>query len=133
MDSVSKPVAIMIGGRKWYYQSFSEDGKNIYRLYDSNGDFLREFFEVEDMTEYVVKESSNGKNKTREKMQECFMRRIEELKGEMSDARFAACCNLKYESCYQYLTGRRFPTVIALAQIADAFGVTVDWLIGREE
>lgn len=125
-------VKIVLCGKEWYYQSFWGDDE-CYRLYDADGEFLREFKTADDMTSYVVEESSRGQKSGRENMQRAFMMNIEKLKGNMSDAKFASLCGIKYETCYQYFTGRRFPSVQALAQIADACGVTIDWLVGRGE
>ena len=129
----SEAIKIVFGGKERYYQSFWGEDGNFYRLYDENGEFLKEFTSADDMTDYLVGESSKSQKNTREYMQESFMRNMEKLKGDMSDSKFSAHCGLKYESCYQYLTGRRFPTVHALAQIADSCGVTIDWLVGREK
>lgn len=124
-------VKIVMCGKAWYYQSFWGEDGDFYRLYDADGEFLKEFVSADDMTNYLIAEVSRGQKKARENMQETFMRNMEKLKKDMSDAEFAAYCGLKYETCYQYLTGRRFPTVHAIDQIADACDVTIDWLVGR--
>ena len=125
-------VKVVVCNNVWYYQGFCEESESIYRLYDASGEFLREFSSADDMTAYIIEKSSQGQKTARESMQESFMRNMEKLKKDMSDSEFAAYCGLKYETCYQYLTGRRFPTVHALAQISDACGVSIDWLVGRE-
>ena len=85
------------------------------------------------MTEYLLEEASRGKRNSREEIEENFMKNMSILRGEMNDSEFAGYLGMKYDTLYQYVSGRRFPTVYALAQIAEKCGVTMDWLIGREK
>ena len=127
-------VKIVVGGMDWYYQSFFDDSNNYeaVRLYGADGSFLREFMNLDDMTAWLLDNSEKVRKKEKEERQSIFMRRFEQLKGDMSDADFSVRLGMSGGTVYQYLTGRRRPSVDALAQIADRCGVTIDWLVGRE-
>ena len=68
---ICKPVKMNLNGRDWYYQEFGPDSLNpneetVFRLYDSNGDFVKEFGSYESMKKWVTRKvwaihnSSNG-------------------------------------------------------------------------
>lgn len=63
--------------------------------------------------------------------QRAFMINLQKLCGMRSDKEFADFLGMKYVTVYQYMTGRRFPTLGAAAQIADKCGVSIDWLVGH--
>ena len=75
----------------------------------------------------------NETEEIQEKRQRIFMQNLQKLRGEMSDAELADFLEMKYGTIYQYLTGRRFPSLQAAAQIAEKFGVSIDWLVGINE
>ena len=135
MEKCTNAVKMVIGGKEWYYQSYYEDGKRdvSVRLYDGSGEYLREFWDMDSMVTWVKEENEREQRKSREKMQETFMRRFEQLKGERSDSAFAGDIGMSPASVYQYLIGKRFPTAEALKEIADKCGVTMDWLVGRTD
>ena len=126
---------MVIGGKEWYYRSLYEDGKRdvSIKLYDGSGEYLREFWDIDSMVGWVKDEIEREQRKSREKMQETFMRRFEQLKGERSDSAFAGDVGMPPATVYQYLVGKRFPTAEALKEIADKCGVTMDWLVGRTD
>ena len=132
---MSDAEKIIIGGKTWFYQYFFEDNSNAdatVKLYDAEGRPVKEFDRLKSMTDWILEAVNEEQKRGREKMQETFMRRMEELKGDMTDSDFGIALGMSCSSVYQYLVGRRFPSVGALAQIADKFGVSVDWLIGRD-
>ena len=136
MKNCTKEVKIVIGGKEWHYQSFfDEDSSELeaIRLYGEDGSFVKEFYDMDSMTRWLLDKASDDQKRAKENMQRIFMERLEQLKGDMSDADFGVKLGMAGNSVYQYLVGRRFPTAVALAQIADRCGVTVDWLIGRRE
>lgn len=61
------------------------------------------------------------------------MQNLQSLCGNMSDKEFADFLGMKYVTVYQYITGRRFPSLSAAAQIADKCGVSIDWLVGHDQ
>ena len=125
---------IVFNGKTWFYENVTaDDGTIKIRLYGENREFLREFSDADDMTVYLLDESSRGLQDAREEMQKHFMMKMQELQGGRNDAEFAGFLGMKYDTLYQYLTGKRFPSVYALAQIANRCGVTMDSLIGRED
>lgn len=130
---------IVFNGKTWYYENVlrgvDKDGNSIVgiKLYGENKGFLREFESADEMTVYLLDEASRGIQDAREEMQKHFMMKMQELQGDRNDAEFAGFLGMKYDTLYQYLTGKRFPSVYALAQIADRCGVTMDSLIGRED
>ena len=65
--------------------------------------------------------------------QKFFMQNLQALCGDMKDKEFADFLGMKYGTVYQYMTGRRYPTLTAAAQIAEKCGVTLDWLVGNEK
>jgi transcriptional regulator with XRE-family HTH domain len=64
------------------------------------------------------------------KTQEAFMKRLEELIGDMDYRDFAESVGLSGNNIYSYRNGIRFPTAYALKRIAERTGKTVDWLLG---
>ena len=125
---------IVFNGKTWFYENVTaDDGTIKIRLYGENREFLREFSDADDMTAYLLDEASRGLHDAREEMQKHFMMKMQELQGDRNDAEFAGFLGMKYDTLYQYLTGKRFPSVYALAQIANRCGVTMDSLIGRED
>lgn len=54
------------------------------------------------------------------------------LQGEASDAVFARRTDVKYTTMKNYLLGRSLPPLDVAAKIADAHGVSIDWLMGRD-
>lgn len=62
---------------------------------------------------------------------EAFLERLKLLQGDMSDAEFARRSSVKYTTMKNYLLGRSLPPLDIAAQIADAHGVSIDWLVGK--
>jgi len=124
---------IVLDGNTWLYKTVMNDqGVDSIALADGYGNVIVNFFNAEDMTDYIFKQVSQGKKDAQGKVQRIFMQRMQELKGDMNDSEFSASLEMKYDTLYQYMSGRRFPTVFALSQIADKAGVSMDWLVGRE-
>ena len=74
-----------------------------------------------------------GENITPEykaEVQAIFMKRIEELKGDMTYAAFGEKVGLDTSVIYNYVTGGRVPVMAALKKIAESCDVSVDWLLG---
>ena len=127
-------VKIEVGDKIWFYNVF-DDGEEYVRLYDDNGEFVREFRNVEAVEEYV----KNGGKKREKKsafrsgnqpeMQETLMKRLEQLQGGRKRYEFAKFLGINPAVLNNYLIGARFPTPAALVNIAEKCGVTVDWLI----
>ena len=122
---------IVLGGKIWYYENVANDGESQIVLYGENGEALSGFSDADEMSAYLMKEASKGKQDAQSEIQGNFMRNIQKLKGEMNDAEFAGFLGMKYDTVYQYMIGRRFPTVYALSQIAEKCNVTMDWLISK--
>ena len=55
---ISEVMEMTRNGLKWFYQEFDRhDGQlEAVNLYDSNGDFVREFDSYEDMTAYIERQ-----------------------------------------------------------------------------
>ena len=135
MEKCGKAVKVTIDGRVFYYQTFyDEAGKaNVVKVYGSDGEYIREFWDLDSMSTWLREEVNRQQRKERVDMQESFMRRFEQLKGEKSDIEFAEALEMPYGTVYQYFVGRRFPSVSALKQIAEKCGVTIDWLVGKDD
>lgn len=58
-----------------------------------------------------------------------FIRRIEELKGEMSIRQMSQRTSHNHETVRRFLVGQA-PSAAFLVAVSRAFGVTVDWLLG---
>lgn len=123
---------IVVDGKNWFYSTVSTDyGEMKEAVYDGEGKCYGEFKSTDDMVSWIHEETLREQRKEKEKIQEAFMRRLEQLKGDSSDSDFAVYLGMNGATVYQYLTGRRFPTAAALIQIADRCNVTIDWLVGR--
>ena len=128
---------VVFGGKVWYYKNVlkvNKDGKSesaLVELYDRDMRLVNAFFTADELMDFLLSEADKARKLTREELQRNFMQRMQELKGDSSDAEFAGLLEMKYDSLYQYMTGRRFPNVHALCQIADKCGVSIDWLVGR--
>ncbi|MBQ4197805.1 MAG: hypothetical protein II659_08195 [Bacteroidales bacterium] len=128
---------VVFGGKVWYYKNVlkvNKDGKSesaLVELYDRDMRLVNAFFTADELMDFLLSEADKARKLTREELQRNFMQRMQELKGDLSDAEFAGLLEMKYDSLYQYMTGRRFPNVHALCQIADKCGVSIDWLVGR--
>lgn len=128
---------VVFGGKVWYYKNVlkvNKDGKSesaLVELYDRDMRLVNAFFTADELMDFLLSEADKARKLTREELQRNFMQRMQELKGDSSDAEFAGLLEMKYDSLYQYMTGRRFPSVYALCQIADKCGVSIDWLVGR--
>lgn len=62
------------------------------------------------------------------------MNRIRQLRKErgLSITKLAETIGSSYQSLQRYEAGKRDPSIQVLIKLADFFGVTVDYLIGRE-
>lgn len=61
---------------------------------------------------------------------ELFLKRLAELQGSLSDAAFARHANVPVTTLKQYSKGS-LPSIAIAGRIAEAFGVSLDWLSGR--
>ena len=68
-------------------------------------------------------------------MMEIFHKRLEELRREnrLTQQQMADLLDIKQPSCARYEDGSCEPNLKRLVIIADTFGVTVDYLLGRKE
>lgn len=162
MESIGKPVKISFVGIEWYYQAFyNENGEECYiRLYDSGGDFVKEFRTLVKLLEWAEKRSKTEKarrvkrgiqiaerfddkkkkslrnewisKEEKEETQRVFMERIRELIGEDDVRSFASRCGMNEGTISGYVNGQRFPTAYAIKRIAIRCGVTTDWLLGKD-
>ena len=87
---------------------------------------------LEEIEEEKEQEDWASSLRGRAEAQEIIQRRIKRLKGGLSIRKFAKKVDLHSSTVYNYLSGRRFPTIEGLTKIADHCGVTVEWLLGRE-
>lgn len=64
-----------------------------------------------------------------------FKDRLKELryKKELSQRELASILNMSPSTIAMYETGQREPDAETLSKIADFFGVTIDYLLGRTE
>ena len=63
--------------------------------------------------------------------QEMFMKRLNILKGEMSNPQFGKIVGIHHCTLYNLMVGARAPGLNILKRIAEQCGVTVDWLMGE--
>lgn len=56
--------------------------------------------------------------------------RLKELRGEESQAQFAAKLGLPQQTYYRYESGKSEPPLTLLKNISLKFGVSADWLLG---
>lgn len=61
-----------------------------------------------------------------------FHLKLSEITSGESTRRFCQRLDIKHSTFYTYLTGSNEPTLSNLLKIADAAGVSLDWLAGRE-
>ena len=59
--------------------------------------------------------------------------RLKELRGEESQAKFAARLGLPQQTYYRYESGKSEPPLSLLRNISLKFGVSADWLLGLPE
>ena len=59
------------------------------------------------------------------------LRALREKSG-LTQADLAGVCGLTGQWISHFESGRRMPTVKHLVSLAEAFGVSTDWLLGRE-
>lgn len=66
---------------------------------------------------------------------ENFYKRLKHLRttNHLTQLELANMLNIERSTLSSYETGRRYPTLVILIRIADAFNVSVDYLIGRDE
>lgn len=64
-----------------------------------------------------------------------FRRRLSELRAnrQLTQAQLAEKAGLLPAAISHFETGFRFPTAATLAKLADALGVTIDYLLGRDQ
>lgn len=60
------------------------------------------------------------------------LRRLRE-RERMDRKKLGECCGLSKNAISMYERGKREPTASSLEKIADFFGVTTDYLLGREK
>ena len=67
-------------------------------------------------------------------MENVFGRRLQQLRERRRISRrvLAELCGLSQNAVGRYERGERRPTFETVVVLADFFGVTVDWLLGRE-
>lgn len=61
-----------------------------------------------------------------------FVSRLKKLMGEDSTLRFAKRCGIDEGSMRKYLEGKSLPGLLNAKKIADAEGVSIDWLAGSD-
>ena len=132
------------------------------KLYDENGEYVTEFFTREDMWDYLsdpigsrvaalkairqfrrekdrIKEKAKGEDDVRvqrdgtPELRAVFIKRFQMIRGDMSVYELGDVLGMNYATVNNYATGSRFPGGAALKRIADRCGVSVDWLLGRDE
>lgn len=59
------------------------------------------------------------------------LRRMRE-RERMSQTLLSQCCGLSKNTVGAYESGQKLPSVASLVQLADFFGVSTDFLLGRE-
>ena len=64
-----------------------------------------------------------------------FSERLRELRKErgLKQREMAEICGIKVRSYQQYEYGENYPTVPGLVFLADYFGVSLDYLMGRKD
>ena len=83
-----------------------------------------------------VKRSSvrlDERSREKSRLQEAFMKNFETLVGGQTYAEFGNKLGVAPAVVWNYLHGNRMPDVTALDNIATCCGVSVDWLIGRDQ
>lgn len=144
----------------YYVGAFdSRNNCQVVKLYDE-GEYVTEFPTVEDMKEYlyhdipsVVEEEIEVLKKFRKKCEELlkgdynymggeigkdeknrnsedFIKRINILKGDMSNPQFGRIVGIHHCTLYNLVSGARGPGQHILRRISEQCGVTVDWLLG---
>ena len=65
----------------------------------------------------------------------CFAKRLQKLREKRGVSRYvlSELCGLSKNQIARYERGERAPTAEALCALAEYFGVTVDYLLCREE
>ena len=131
----------------------------VVKLYDG-GEYVTEFPTVDDMTEYLrhdvpeviieeieclkrfrekckvlLKTDYNymgGKIEEKEKSRnhEAFVKRINILKGNLSNPEFGRIVGMNQCTLYNLVVGSRGPGQHILKRISEQCGVSVDWLLG---
>ena len=149
MFDKDKVERIILNGCDWYYEIVPNDeSDSAVRLYDSEGEFLAEFKNMDECVSYAQYKSDGEAREKRQykqradvesvlddvkvKIQAVFIDRIERLIGDDGYQRFAEKIDSNRSTVYNYAHGIRFPTAAALSNIADKCNVSVDWLLGRE-
>ena len=160
MENIGRPVKFTTGGVEWYYQMFwdgagNETGAN---LYDSGGDFVKEFVSLEKLMTWAKRKSEREKARRiekgvqeaekydkgkkrglrnewitaeeKEETQRFFVDRLKELVGEDGIDSFAEKIGMNSGTISGYINRRRFPTAYAVKRIAMRCDVTTDWLLG---
>lgn len=62
-----------------------------------------------------------------------FRIRLSILQGDASNVEFARICGLNTQDIQRYSRGLAYPTIDKLVQIASAFSVSTDWLLGLSD
>jgi len=62
-----------------------------------------------------------------------ILKELRKTKGFYNAKDFCEASGISYNTYQNYETGKRLPTAEILMQIADFYGVTVDYLLGREK
>lgn len=68
-------------------------------------------------------------------MKNVFSERIKQARTDagMTQSHLAADCGLAYASISAYETGQKSPTIHTAASIAQALGISLDWLMGLDD
>ena len=153
---------IPVGDREFYYQEFFNDKGECERVrfYDSGGEFVTEFPNVQKMKGYLFRKEPEkvyaeieAIKRFREKCKgidwswketkgfigedekhinrEALVDRIGILMGDMNSYQFGAVVGLNPGTIYNISHGTRGVGVHILKRIAEECGVTVDWLLGE--
>lgn len=159
IENCDSPVKITVGGVEWYYQTFYRENGEVYvvRLYDSSGEFVREYKslgsltgalkqivkfqkkkdeeEAKEVREKAFRPKNTIRGITKEEMEEvkkAIVERLGKLKGERSLTAFADQVELSVVTIQHYVMGSSVPSVYALKRISEKCGVTIDWLLGND-
>ena len=160
MANCDAPVKITVGGKDWYYQKFYDDDGEVeaVRLYDSGGDFVREYSSLNRLTgslgmmvrrqkeaelkramgvlekSPVAADGGLGiKEEEKVELRKTVASRLNELCGDMTVTEFGNMVGLSSNVMAGYLRGDRVPLAVAIKRIADRCGVTADWILGRTD
>ena len=155
-----KMVMVKVGDEEWIYSVVCDSrGREVtVKLYDESGKYVTEFSSEEEMREYIggmtdvrlnglkairqfrkmnheemAEDSFDSVREDKDEVKTEFSKRLRMLRGEMGRKMFAKVLGIEYGLEYGYETERRSPMATSLKRISERTGVSVDWLLGRDE